>query len=65
MKSVTITLTEEEIVVFSTFIEHTNYLKHPGDDKWNKMSFEDKEMFVKIQTHMLNILKKISKSKLK
>ena len=64
-KSKTITLTELEISIFSTLIENMNYGKYPGDDKWNKMSIDDKAIFLLIQENLISILDKINKSKLK
>ena len=65
MKSATITLNEMEISVFTTLIENMNYVKYPGDDKWNNMSTDDKAIFYIIQENLISILDKISKSKLK
>jgi len=65
MKSATITLTEMEISTFASIIEHMNYGKYPGDEKWNNMSIDDKAIFLVIQENLLSILDKIGKSKLK
>ena len=61
MSSKTITLTEEEILVFIRIIEYSGWVKKPKDHKWEDMSLEDKEIFLIIQTHLINILNKISK----